>query len=127
MGKRILLVDDELDFLEIMGMRIEHWGYRPITASNGKEAMKALADEKPDAIILDCLMPDINGVDLLKKIRAIDKVIPVVMFTAKPEVKAMDDSKRLGISAFVPKLSPFVDTQASLKNALDMALRRKGD
>jgi len=125
--KKILLVDDELDFLEIMKHRIEYWGYEAITASNGEDAIRAFKDKGPDAIILDYVMPDINGIDLLKKIRGINKKIPVIMFTAKPEFEAIRNSEKLNISAFIPKLSPLVDTQASLKKVLYMVFKKKGD
>ena len=121
--KRTLLIDDETDFLEIMGAHLESWGYEVVRASNGDDALKALAEEKPDVIILDYVMPDINGVELLKKIRRVNKSIPVIMFTARPDTDVMSETKKLNISAFVPKLSPYVDTQKSLKSALSMALK----
>ena len=124
-GKKILIVDDETDFLEIMTQRIESWGYEVIPASNSKEAMDAFRDKKPDVIILDYLMPDIDGVQLLKKIRTIDMGIPVIMFTAKPESEAIEDTEKLNVLAFIPKLSPYVDTQANLKTALNMAFEEK--
>ena len=126
MGKRILIVDDETDFLDIISQRIESWGYGTILASNAKEAMDALMSEKPDVIILDYIMPDINGIELLNKIRDIDTRVPVIMFTAKPDMDAIGNSERLDILAFIPKLSAFADTQASLKTTLDMAFKRKG-
>ncbi|NQT47137.1 MAG: response regulator [Candidatus Omnitrophica bacterium] len=110
-----------------MKHRIEYWGYEAITASNGEDAIRAFKDKGPDAIILDYVMPDINGIDLLKKIRGINKKIPVIMFTAKPEFEAIRNSEKLNISAFIPKLSPLVDTQASLKKVLYMVFKKKGD
>ena len=70
--KKILLIDDETDFLNIMGQRLEYWGFDALLASNGEEAMDAFMNKHPDAIIVDYLMPDINGVELLTKIRAVD-------------------------------------------------------
>lgn len=125
--KKILIVDDEIDFLEIMGQRIESWGYEAIPASNGKEAMDAFMCKKPDVIILDYLMPDINGIQLMTKIRAIDIKIPIIMFTIKPEPKTIEDARKLNIFAFIPKLSPYGDTQASLKAALGMAFKKRNN
>ena len=122
--KKILLVDDEPDFLDVIGQRIESWGHEVILAQNAKEAMDAFKNESPDVIILDYIMPDIDGVELLKKIRAIDRKIPVIMFTAKPEFDAIKDTEKLNILAFVPKLSPFTDTRANLKSTLDMAFKK---
>ena len=123
--RRVLLIDDETDFLDIMGQRIESWGYEVILASSGEEAMDALMSRQPDAIVLDYIMPDINGIELLKKIRDVDKKIPVIMFTAKPKSEAMEEGMKLKISAFIPKLSKFTDTQKNLKAPLDMIFKRK--
>jgi CheY-like chemotaxis protein len=122
----VLLVDDEPDFLEIMGQTLESWGYGVARASNGKEAIEAVK-KKPDAVILDYVMPDIDGITLLRKIRRLDKDIPVIMFTAKPETKAIKEAGELNITAFVPKLSPYVDTKANLKSALSMAFKKSQD
>lgn len=122
---KILMVDDETDFVEIMTQRIESWGYQVISASNGKEALDLFTDKKPDVIILDYLMPDINGIDLLKKIRTLDRNVPVLMFSAKAETENVRDGMDLGIAAFIPKLSPFADTQANLRTALDMVFKQK--
>ena len=120
----VLLIDDETDFLEIMGEKIESWGYKVLKASDSEAAMKALADQRPDVIVLDYIMPDINGVELLRKIRGINKDVPVIMFTAKPDTEAIKESTELDITAFIPKLSPYVDTKSSLKSALNMAFRK---
>ena len=125
--KKVLLVDDEIAFLEIMSSRIESWGYEVVTASSAAETLKIFSDEKPDVMVVDFKMPDMNGVQLLMKIRAIDEKIPVIMFTAQPKPETMADAETLNISAFVPKLSPYVDTQASLRSALKMVFKIKGD
>ncbi|MDP2923291.1 MAG: response regulator [Candidatus Omnitrophota bacterium] len=123
---KILLVDDEKDFLEIMGTRIRGWGCDLIKASDGKKALKALKTEAPDIVILDYMMPDMSGVEVLKEIRKINKTIPVIMFTAYPNMKTMEDTERLGISAFVPKLSAYTDTVNSLKVAVGIASKNLG-
>ncbi len=123
---KILFVDDEMDFLETMGRVIESWEYEVIPANNASEAMEALSERKPDIIILDYIMPNINGIELLKKIRAVNKKIPVIMFTVKPESKVIDESLRLNISAFIPKLSTFADTQKNLKTSLEMIVKKMG-
>ena len=120
----ILLVDDEPDFLEVMGARISGWGYNSIMVSNGKDALLALKDKKPDIIILDYMMPDMDGVSTLKEIRKTDSNIPVIMFTAHPDVEAMKEIQKLGVTAFIPKLSVYFDAQSALKSAIDMLDKR---
>jgi len=117
---KILLVDDEPDFLTLMGARIESWGYELIGVSGGREAVKALQAKKPDIIILDYLMPEMDGVKTLKEIRKQNKHIPVIMFTAHPEIKVISGTEQLGVSAFIPKLSG-QDTESLLRSAVHLA------
>lgn len=66
-------------------------------------------------------MADMDGIATLKKIRKINKKIPVVMFTAYPNERSIQESEKLGISAYVPKLNVYSDAQDSLKSALILA------
>jgi len=121
--KLILVVDDERDFLKIISSRIESWGYKVISASSGSEAITLIKDRKPDIVILDYMMPEMDGIATLKKIRHIDKKLPVIMFTAYPNEKTIKGAENLGVVAFIPKLSMFSDTQEALKEAIAIAER----
>jgi CheY-like chemotaxis protein len=110
-----------------MRERIKSWGYDLIEARSGEEAINLLRQEKPDIIVLDYLMPKMDGVMALKEIRNINIDIPVIMFTAYPDGKAIEGTEELGISAFVPKLSTYVNSQAALRSALNMAVRKLGN
>ena len=118
----IMLIDDEPDLLEIMGAVIRGWGYDLTTASGGKEAIEIFKVKKPDIIVLDYLMPEMDGIATLKEIRKLDKKIPVIMFTAYPD-KIIKGTENLGISALIPKLSTYSDVSASLKSTIDMIIK----
>jgi len=120
---KVLLVDDELDFLEVLGVSVRAWGYDVLEASSGKEAIEALKNN-PDIVILDCLMPEMDGVQTLREIRKISNKIPVVMFTAHPDGSAMADTEKLGVYAFIPKLSFYQDAQATLKSVINTIAKR---
>jgi CheY-like chemotaxis protein len=121
MIKKVLLVDDEMDFLILMRKLVESWGYEVVTANNSEQAIEAFKNDRPNIIILDYLMPETDGITLLKKLRSIGtNRIPAILFTAHPTIKAVEDAKGLNISAFIPKMSPYVDTQADLKLTLDL-------
>jgi len=121
MGKlKILLVDDEPDFVELIGIRIIEWGYDFLKAFNGREAIETVKNKKPDIIILDYVMPMMDGVSILKEIRKFNDGVPVIMFTNYPDMKTMANTKKLGISAFIPKLSVYPDVLTSLKATLEM-------
>ena len=116
--KTILMVDDEPDLLRVVGSRVRSWGYDLLEATDGKMALEVFESGKPDLIILDYMLPDMNGIEVLKQIRSLDKNIPIVMFTAYPTQDRIAEADGLGISAFIPKFSLYADIQASLKTAL---------
>ena len=121
----VLIVDDEVDYLSLMKERIESWGYAVITATAGKEAIVIIKEKKPEIVILDYLMPNMDGTETLKQIRKFDKNLLVIMFTAHPDMKNIKGAQDLGVSAFIPKLSTYSsDIQGSLRSALDMAQKK---
>jgi CheY-like chemotaxis protein len=122
---KILLVDDEPDYLKIIESRILHWGYDVIKAGNGKEALESVRNKNPDVIILDYMMPDMDGVAVLEEIRKLNQDVPVIMLTAYPDVRSLKGARELGISAFIPKLSIYSDIQFSLKEVLTLVEKNK--
>lgn len=84
---KILLVDDEPDILEIVGYNLENEGYQIFTASNGVEAVEKASEIKPHLILLDVMMPEMDGIEACEKIREIDELSEVIIafFTARGE------------------------------------------
>lgn len=101
--KKILVVDDEIDFLEFAKKRLEANGYDVVSASNGKEALSKVKSDKPDAVFLDILMPEINGIDVLKAIRAENERIPVFILTASSNEARFGTARKLNATGFVLK------------------------
>lgn len=116
---KVLLIDDEPDFLRVMGLHIRSWGYELVTASSGKEGIAAVKCGKPDIVILDYVMPDMDGIKALKQIRKIKDDLPVIMFTANPDIKSIKGSKKLGVSAYIPKFCVYTDMPSAVKEELD--------
>jgi len=121
---KVLLVDDEPDFLEMMGSRIGSWGIDVIKAVDGPEALDKLILEKPDVVVLDYMMPGMDGLAVLKKIRKVDTKVPVIILTAYPNAQSIKGTEKMGISAYIPKLSAYTDSQFALKSIMDEAARR---
>jgi len=117
-AKRILLVDDEPELLKAMRIRLASWGYDILTATNGKEAIQLVKKEIPDAVILDIMMPEMDGIETLRRIRQFDKKIPVFMLTAYPTEEKMQNTESLGISAFIPKGTEFSNASNLIRVAL---------
>jgi DNA-binding response OmpR family regulator len=125
MGKiKVLLIDDEPDFLELLAIRMEEWGYEAFKALTGKDGIKAVKEKNPDVVVLDYMLPDMDGVAVLKQIREVAKGMPVIMFTAYPSMETIKEAGGLGISAFIPKLSIYSEIMPSLKVAIDIAVKK---
>ncbi len=94
MSNTILIVDDEVDILETVRFRLESNGYKVISAADGEEGLKKARELKPDLIILDLLLPKIDGYKISRLLKFDEryKDIPIIMFTARSH----KDDERLG-------------------------------
>lgn len=98
----ILVVDDEERMARFIRLNLEHDGFQVIEAYRGMKAIQALRDEMPDLIVLDVMMPDIDGFEVLKLIREISTV-PVIMLTAKGEEDDRVRGLELGADDYITK------------------------
>lgn len=82
--KQILLVDDDPDFVEAVKVILEKGGYSVRVAYDGKEGLEAVAEQRPDLIVLDVMMPEMNGHEACSKLKSDDqtKDIPIILLTA---------------------------------------------
>lgn len=87
--KKILIIDDEEDLVYLMKLRLEFQNYQVISLSFSMEALETAKREKPDLILLDIMMPEKNGYEVCKELKADRDThdIPVILFTAKPQAK----------------------------------------
>lgn len=121
---KILLADDEADFRKPLAGLIRTWGYDLIEVENGKEALEFAKSEKPDIIILDCMMPEMDGLTALEQIRKIMPDVPAIMLTSYTNNQIIKAAAKLEINAFVPKLSTDSDAHTYVKKAIEMMARK---
>lgn len=97
MAEKILVVDDDVDSLKLIGLMLQRNGYQVLAANSGGQALTRAANDKPDLIILDVMMPDMNGYEVCRRLRANadTQPIPIIMFTAKTLI----DDKVAGFEA----------------------------
>jgi len=105
MTKKILIVDDEPDFVDALRMRLEANGYEVISAYDGQDGIDKAKKESPGLILLDLVMPMINGFTVLVKLKGDSKTmnIPIVILTAKTESEYALDAGRLGANDYLVK------------------------
>jgi DNA-binding response OmpR family regulator len=103
---KILIVDDSADIVEMVAKRLKAQGYDTVTALNGHEALEKTVSEKPDLILLDVMMPGLDGISVGARLKEDPdtKNIPIIMVTAKGErediMKAID---RVGVAEYIVK------------------------
>ncbi len=121
MKKKILVVDDEKTIVELVRIRLEKYGYKVQTALSGKEALNVVQKEKPDLVILDIMMPEMDGYEVLKKLRGDLKLdMPVMLLTAKCADNDVWESWQSGVEYYVTK--PF--TAHTLLRGVQLCLKQ---
>jgi len=118
----ILVVDDDIEILEMLRRTLELEGFDVATAADGRSALTILEDSGPDLVILDIIMPEIDGFQVLEITRQRSNV-PVIMLTGKCEVDSLRDALALGADDYVKK--PFRPRE--LLARVRAKLRRTGD
>ena len=100
---KVLVVDDELEVRQVLREFLSRRGYDVTTASGGAEAVAIVETVKPDLILLDVAMPDMDGVETLKRIVAIKPTLAVIMVTANSDIGTTSKLLALGAVDYVPK------------------------
>ncbi len=121
--KKVLVVDDERDFLDVIRLRLEVNGYEVLTATGGREALEKVRLERPDAVLLDIQMPKMDGIKVLKELRKIDENLPVFMLTGSTDQKRFEQANRLKASGFIIKTSDLQREIDNITSAIRVASR----
>ncbi|UCE02379.1 MAG: response regulator [Candidatus Latescibacterota bacterium] len=102
---RILVVDDEVYILHILDFILGAEGYDVVTATNGEQALQKVREEKPDLVILDIMMPKLDGYETCRMIKrdAATKQIPVILLTAKGREVDQKLGREVGASDYITK------------------------
>jgi signal transduction histidine kinase len=121
--KKVLIVDDTEDNLELLKRLLVSWGYDVTAVDNGFSAIDLANESRYDTIILDVMMPDIDGIETCRRIReeVKDKVTPIIMLTGLDDTKTLAQCLDAGADDFIGK--PF--NRIVLQSRLDSAIRRK--
>ncbi len=117
MEKTIFIVDDEPSILKLITHWAKEWGYNVRTFSNGTELLENIYDN-PDIILLDIMLPDISGVDILKRIKKRNKHLPIIMLSAQSNIDVALECIREGAYDYFPKPIDKNRLQPAIKNAI---------
>jgi CheY-like chemotaxis protein len=114
----ILLVDDEADYAETMAFWLKAKGCKVRGVMSGEEALSELKMGLPQVVFLDILMPGMDGIETLKKIRIDHPTLPVIMVTAYASEEKKEEAQRLGVTGFFPKGDDFTQAARLIDTAL---------
>lgn len=121
--KRILVIDDLPDNVFMLQDRLEHEGYKVLTAYNGKSGIEKAQNELPDLILLDVMMPDINGFEVCKTLvndsRTSD--IPIILVTAKTDAEDIKEGLESGAYDYIKKPINKIELLARVKSELKLS------
>jgi len=115
--KRILVVDDDRFISRLLTQTFEFEGYSVSSVNNGKDAVCQAETFLPDLIILDVMMPEMDGWDVCRKLKSKPETssIPIIMLTAKSQGKDMEKGKSFGVAHYVPKPFNYPDLLEKVK------------
>ena len=119
---RILTVDDEPSLIELLSMAMRYEGWDVHTAASGSEAVKVAREVRPDALVLDMMLPDFDGLEVMRRIRTEQPDVPVIFLTAKDGVSDRINGLTAGGDDYVTKPFSLEEVVARLRGLL----RRSG-
>ena len=127
MAERILIVDDDVDTLRLVGLMLQRQGYQVIAASNGSQGLTKAFEERPDLILLDVMMPDMDGYEVTRRLRKnpATAAIPVLMFTAKTQLDDKVAGFEVGADDYLTKPTHPTELQSHVKALLARAIPKR--
>jgi CheY-like chemotaxis protein len=124
---KVLVVDDDPDMLKVLGLLMKVNGITALTATGGVEGLERARADKPDVILLDIMMPDLDGYEVIKELRSDGSTrgIPVIFVTARMEKEYREKAQALGADGYITKpyersvLIEMIGRVAGSRNALE--------
>jgi len=120
MSEKILIVDDDLDTLRLVGLMLQRQGYQISAATNGQQGLDKAFEEHPDLILLDVMMPDMDGYEVTRRLRQNPDTLhtPILMFTAKSQLDDKVAGFEVGVNDYLTKPTHPSELQARVKTLL---------
>jgi CheY-like chemotaxis protein/MinD-like ATPase involved in chromosome partitioning or flagellar assembly len=127
MSEKILIIDDDLDTLRLVGLMLQRQGYQISAATNGQQGLEKAFEEDPDLILLDIMMPDMDGYEVARRLRQNPSTLetPILMFTAKTQLDDKVTGFEVGASDYLTKPTHPSELQARVKTLLARANEKK--
>ena len=128
MAEKILIIDDDLDTLRLVGLMLQRQGYQISAATNGQQGLDKAFEEDPDLILLDVMMPDMDGYEVTRRLRQNPSTVetPILMFTAKTQLDDKVIGFEVGANDYLTKPTHPTELQARVKALLARMSEKRG-
>jgi DNA-binding response OmpR family regulator len=113
---RVLLVDDDPEICQFLAMLLELEGFTPVSATRAEDALAAVAADPPAAVLLDVAMPDVDGLELCRRLRAEGFAAPILVLSARPGQELPNRATDAGADEFIRKPFENADLVARLRH-----------
>ncbi|NCT22373.1 response regulator, partial [bacterium] len=125
MAEKILIIDDDLDTLRLVGLMLQKQGYQIAAANNGEQGLLKAQEEDPDLILLDVMMPDMDGYEVARRLRqnADTASTPILMFTAKSQLDDKVTGFESGVDDYLTKPTHPTELHAHVKALLTRSVK----
>lgn len=122
MNKQILIVDDEVQILALLGILFRRSGFTVLKAENARSALNILESTTPDLLIIDVMMPDMDGIELCQRVRARAQtaMTPVILFSARFDTRTVRKGLEAGANEYITKLTPHLELLAKVRGMLSL-------
>lgn len=129
MSEKILIIDDDLDTLRLVGLMLQRLGYQISAATNGQQGLDKAFEEDPDLILLDVMMPDMDGYEVTRRLRQNPSTLetPILMFTAKTQLDDKVAGFEVGANDYLTKPTHPSELQARVRALLSRANAKRGE
>ncbi len=129
MSEKILIIDDDLDTLRLVGLMLQRQGYQISAATNGQQGLDKAFEEDPDLILLDVMMPEMDGYEVTRRLRQNPSTMetPILMFTAKTQLDDKVIGFEVGANDYLTKPTHPAELQARVKALLARVSEKKGE
>lgn len=121
--KTVLVIDDEEKICWAFEQFLTEEGYRPMIAQNAEEGLRLIEEENPDIVLLDVRLPGMNGFDALKRIKARNSGIVVILITAYPNAQVTIEARRLEVYDYLIKPIDLDEAKRVLESAINARAR----
>ncbi|MFH1185682.1 MAG: response regulator [Chloroflexota bacterium] len=127
MAAKVLLIDDDIDTLRLVGLMLQHQGYQITAASSGKQGIAKAESEQPDVILLDVMMPEMDGFEVARRLRKDPRTqsTPILMFTARSQLDDKITAFEAGADDYLTKPTNPAELQAHVRQLLERARKKE--